>query len=229
MLKRAHAMRKLYHKPLCPYCCKCMIALGEKKLDFTPHLELPWKKRPEFLKLNPAATVPVLVDEQNIIIPTSEAIVEYLDEAYQVASLFGKDIYIRAEIRRLIAWFDIKFCHEVTKKIVFEKISKRQMGLGAPDMKVIRQGVHNLEFHMDYLSSLLSKRRWFGGDFFSAADAAGSGHISCLDYFASINWAQWPIVKEWYARVKSRPSVRPILQTRISTVNPPDYYEDPDF
>ena len=222
-------MRRLYYNPLSPFCRKCTIALGEKKLDFSLHLELPWKKRPEFLKLNPAGTLPVLVDEQNIVIPSSNAIIEYLDESYEVGSLFSKDIYTRAEVRHLLVWFDEKFFQEVTKKIVFEKVAKRQMGLGAPEMSVIRQGVQNLNFHMDYISNLLSKRRWFGGEFFSAADAAAAGHISSVDYFDIINWAQWPIAKEWYARVKSRPSVRFVLKMRVSVVSPPEYYEDPDF
>ena len=222
-------MRKLYHLWLCPFSRKVRICLKEKKLDFELYLELPWKRSPELLALNPLAQVPVLVDEQNIVICDSGVIVEYLDEAYDTGSLFSRDIYYRAEVRRISAWFDNNFYQEVTKKIVFERTMKRHLGLGAPDVKVIRQGMSNLKHHIDYMNHLLSKRKWLAGDTFSMADIVAGANISAIDYLGSINWSEHEVLKEWYVRFKSRPSMRNILQEKISTFVPPDYYSNLDF
>ena len=47
---------------------------------------------------------------------------------------------IRAEVRRLVAWFDKKFDSEVTRNLVDEKIMKRFLGLGEPNGQAIRAG-----------------------------------------------------------------------------------------
>ena len=85
-------MRRLYHIPLSPFCRKVRVALAEKGLGFELRTELPWDRRPEFLALNPAGEVPLLVEEdERIVIPDSQAICEYLDEAYPDRRLMGFD------------------------------------------------------------------------------------------------------------------------------------------
>jgi glutathione S-transferase len=44
-----------------------------------------------------------------------------------------------------------------------------------------------------------------------------------------VDWALNDAAKDWYARVKSRPSFRPLLQDRISGLIPPGHYADLDF
>ena len=38
------------------------------------------------------------------------------------------------------------------------------------------------------------------------ADFAAAAHLSCLDYTGDVPWKLWPVVRDWYARIKSRPS-----------------------
>lgn len=56
-------------------------------------------KKPEFLALNPAGTVPVLTDG-DLVLTQSVAILEYLTELHPDAGLHGADIVERAEVRR---------------------------------------------------------------------------------------------------------------------------------
>ena len=108
-------MRILYHLPVSSFCRKVRLALAEKGLGFELHTEYPWQRRSEFVQLNPAAQVPVLVEETaRHVISDSQAICEYLDEAYPDRRLIGFDPAARAEVRRLVAWFDQKFQREVT-------------------------------------------------------------------------------------------------------------------
>jgi glutathione S-transferase len=67
------------------------------------------------------------------------------------------------------------------------------------------------------------------GDNFSLADIAAAAQISCVDYVGSIKWDDYPIVKDWYVRIKSRPSFRDILADRIPNIAPPPYYQELDF
>ncbi len=223
-------MRTLYHIFLAPQCRKVRIALKEKGLDFRLKAEKVWERREEFLRINPAGQVPVLVDENDAVLCDSYAICEYLDEAYpDTVGLFGDDPATRAEVRRLVAWFDDKFNREVTENLVGEKIMKRFLGLGAPDSGAIRAGKANIHYHLDYIGYLTDRRKWLAGDAFSLADMAAGAHLSCLDYIAEVPWTEHPGAKEWYQRIKSRPSFRPLLADHIPGAPPPRHYADLDF
>src|SRR5580658_10907397 len=99
-------MRLLYHLWLSPTSRKIRVVLQEKALDFTMKVEKTWERRPEFLALNPAGEVPVLIEPDGTVLAGTEAIVEYLDEAYREKLLIGINPVDRAEVRRLTAWFD---------------------------------------------------------------------------------------------------------------------------
>lgn len=224
-------MRRLYHIPLSPFCRKVRIALAEKGLGFELRTELPWERRPEFLALNPAAEVPVLVEEgERLVIADSQVICEYLDEAYPDRRLMGFDPALRAETRRLIAWFDHKFQREVTAYILYEKVNKRLTSQSSnPSGDTIRAGQANLRVHMNYIAWLVERRRWLAGEEFGLADIVAAAQLSCLDYLGAVPWDDFPAVKEWYAPVKSRPSFRPILADRVAGLTPPAHYLDLDF
>lgn len=222
-------MRILYHLPLSPYARKVRLALAEKRIPFELLVERVWERRPEFLEMNPACTVPVLQEENGFVIADSYAICEYLDEAYPDVTLFGRTLAERVEVRRLVAWFDGKFGSEVTRNLAYEKQMKRLLGQGNPDASFIRAGYANLRPHLDYLGWLAESRAWLAGPQISLADFAAAAHLSVLDYIGDIDWSMNEAAKEWYARMKSRPAFRPLLADRVSGVAPPPHYADLDF
>ena len=73
-------MRRLFHLPLSPFSRKVRLVLGEKRIETELVEELPWDRRIDFLRLNPAGEVPVFVDEDGQTIADSTAICEYLEE-----------------------------------------------------------------------------------------------------------------------------------------------------
>ena len=222
-------MRVLYHLPLSPFARKVRLVLGEKKLPFELQLEKVWERRPEYLDLNPAGTVPTLVEEKGLIIPDSGVICEYLEEAYPEAPLLGRTLAERVEVRRLVAWFDGRFAREVTANLLGEKFMKRLSGRGNPDANALRAGYANMRGHLEYLGWLSETRKWLGGDALSLADFAAAAHLSALDFAGDVDWSISPAAKDWYARVKSRPSFRPLLADRVPGVIPPAHYADLDF
>lgn len=225
-------MRILYHYPLCPYSRKIRFVLAEKKLDFTLELERYWEKRPEFMHLNAAGQVPVLIDLNGSVLADSGAIAEYLEEAYGDRPLIGEGLSQRAEVRRLIAWFDGPFGQTVSTRLVFEKGIKRYLksnGPSGPDSGAIRQAKNALHSHLDYIAWLVDRRNWLAGDDFSLADITAAVHLSVVDYLGDVPWDTYPLSKEWYARIKSRPSFRSFLQDRVPGLMPAPHYTDLDF
>ena len=221
-------MRVLYHTPLHPGCRKTRLQLQEKGLAFELKTEQTWQRREGFLRLNPAGEVPVLV-EDGAVIAEAPVISEFLEEAYPEIDLLGADPFARAETRRLVWWFDGKFHEEVTRNLVDEKILKRLMRSGQPDSQAIRCGHANVGYHLEYIAWLCDRRTWLAGDGFSLADIAAAAQLSAVDYLGDVPWENVPGAKDWYARVKSRPSMRGILAETIPGFPPPTHYADLDF
>jgi len=224
-------MRTLYHYGLCPFSRKVRIVLAEKKLDFELEVERIWERRPEFISLNPAGKVPLLVDLNGTMIMDSMAITEYLDEAYPERNLIGNELTQRAEVRRLVAWFDDKFAQEVSVSLVLEKVLKKHMykDLSGPNSAVLRLIKNNIHDHLSYISWLVDRRNWLAGDEFSLADVTAAAHLSVVDYLGDVPWDKHELAKDWYVRIKSRPSFRTLLAERLPGLLPSEHYCDLDF
>jgi glutathione S-transferase len=222
-------MRVLYHMPLSPYARKVRLVLSEKRLPFELKMEKVWERRPEYLEMNAAGTVPTLVEDNGLVIPDSAVICEYLDEAYPDSGLIGRTLAERVEVRRLAAWFDGKFAAEVTGNLYGEKHLRRLTGRGNPDPSAIRMGYAAVRYHLDYIGWLAETRKWLAGSMLSVADFAAAAHLSTLDFLGEVDWAVSASAKEWFARMKSRPSFRGVLADRVPGMSAPAHYADLDF
>ncbi|WP_299949985.1 glutathione S-transferase family protein [uncultured Ruegeria sp.] len=221
-------MARLFHVPLSPYCRKVRLSLAEKKIEVELVEERYWEQDPDFLRRNPAGKVPVLrLDGQ--IMAESVAICEYIEETRPEPPLMPKKPEARYEVRRLVGWFDDKFHHEVTSKLLYERVNKKVIGQGYPDSKNIKEGARAIKYHLDYMAWLLDHRRWLAGDQMTLADFAAAAHLSALDYISDVDWNRSAAVKDWYAKIKSRPAFRSILADQISGFRPPPHYADLDF
>ena len=221
-------MLRLYHVPLSPFCRKVRLVLAEKKMDVELIEERYWEQSTEFLRRNPAGKVPILRHE-GALLTESTPICEYIDELNPEPSLIPKDAKARYEMRRLVSWFDDKFHHEVTSNLLYERVNKKVSGQGFPDSKNIKEGVRKIKYHLDYMAWLLEHRRWLAGDTMTLADFAAAAHLSSLDYISDVDWNRSSVVKDWYAKIKSRPAFRNILSDQVSGFPPPRHYNDLDF
>jgi glutathione S-transferase len=226
-------MRQLYHLPISPACRKVRLALAEKSIEFELVEERDWERRPELLMMNPAGEVPVLVEEDGEPLCGTVAITEYLEEISSEVKLLPEDPRARAEVRRLVDWFDRKFEAEVSGGLIFEKVTRRFLGAneggGAPEMSVVRAALHNLRYHLDYICYLMEERNWLAGDALTLADITAAAHLSCLDYVGDVPWNQYQGAKDWYAKIKSRPSFRGLLADHMPGMPPPKLYANLDF
>ena len=224
--------RTLHHFPLDPASRQVRLALGEKRLAFGEVQVRYWERPKSLTALNASGLIPVLVESEDgkeLVLCESRAILDHLEEVAPEPALLGRAADERAEARRLLQWFDRKFEYEASGYILHEKMEKRLLGMGAPDLANLRQGRDGLRSHMFYIDKLLQEREWLAGRRLSLADFAAAAHLSVIDYFGDVTWGDFPSVKTWYMKLKSRPCFRPLLADRWPGLAPAKHYDDLDF
>src|SRR5262245_48074051 len=227
-------MPRLHHFTLDPYSRRMRLALNEYGATLELRDEEPWAPSADLFNLNPAGTLPVLVEDDGSAVNGIEALSEYLEETHNGSiSLIQGDAKGRAEVRRLVGWFDTKFYAEVTEPVLTEKVIRRfmprELGGGSPEMTRVRKGLDLLKAHLDYIGRVADRRNWLAGNDLSLADLAGAAHLSAIDYIGDVPWADFPSAKAWFQRLKSRPSYRPLLTDSVRGLPPAASYTDLDF
>ena len=230
-------MITLYHHPMSAGSRAIRLLLSEYGEEPELVEENLWEGRTAFLEMNPAASLPVLVERDEPPVIGATVAAEYLDETIGTMKrnhrLYPEGSTRRAEMRRLVDWAFIKMEEEVTRYIVSEKVTKRLMpanaGGGVPDSAALRYSRNNMKYHMKYLGWLATTRKWMAGDKMTFADLAIASSLSVLDYLGEVEWTEDGALKDWYAKMKSRPSFRPLLAERLRGMPPVSHYVDLDF
>jgi glutathione S-transferase len=230
-------MMRLMHHPFCPHSRYVRLLLSESGIPLELFEEKTWLRREEFLRLNPAGTTPVLIADESLPVPGATVIAEFVDDVCGASMgqrrLLPGDTRARIEVRRLAEWFNEKFYVEVSGPFATERIFKRLIppadGGGTPDGSALRAAGVNLAYHLDYIRWLLTKEDWLAGEKMSLADLAAAAHLSIVDYLGQLSWNVQDRAKEWYARVKCRPSFLPLLEHTIPGLAPPPTYTQVDL
>ena len=224
-------MMKLYHWPLDPAARTVRLALGEKRLAFEPVETRPWATHPEVERLAPGAAAPALLasgEDGRIVLLGSHAILEHLEETSASVRLLSSARQERAEARRLWRWCEDAFS-AVNQTLLAERVSQWVRRDREPDSTALRRGAHALRGRLTFLNALAEQRSYLAGRHLSLADLSAAAQLSSLDYFGDMDWATVPDLKSWYARLKSRPSFRPLLSERIDGTRAAGHYANLDF
>lgn len=227
----------VYHMVLDPASRRARLLFCELAIPFQVKIINPKQDAEKLLALNPAAQLPVVHMADGLALLGSAAIEGFVfdqlhsdpDLAKKLPNFLPQDPGLRAEIRRLCSWISEKLALEAVDIIVFEKITKQAEKIGQPDPAQLRIAKTNLAVHVAYFSYLLDQRRWLAGDELSLADFYLTASMSILDYLGEIEWAEHTQLKNWYAIMKSRPSMRDILQDRWVGMLPVSWYDNLDF
>ena len=224
-------MRKLFQYPLSGLSRIVRVILAEKRLDYEMVYETPWDPSDEMLEHSVSGEMPLLVDTSGLAVYGNSAIREYLEEVYPDKPLIGADYQQRAEARKIADWFLKAFYDDAYYPIIKERVLKRFIKDidKRPEPARIREAGRKIDNYMEYMAWLLDRRNWLAGRDFSIADISASALISVLDYLGIIRWEKYELVKNWYVRIKSRPSFRSILQDSLPQIPAAEYYTNLDF
>jgi glutathione S-transferase len=230
-------MLTLFHHPICPHSRFVRLVLEEYGLPVRLIEERVWERRPDFLMLNPAGTTPVMVEEGVPAMPGAGLIAEYIDETRGAGAaerrLISSECGARIEVRRLMGWFNDKFFEEASGPLVMERVYKRYIaagsGGGPPDTETLRAAKSNIKYHLAYIGWLVRTRDWLAGDSLTYADLSAAAHLSVADYLGDVPWDEDETAKNWYARIKSRPSFRALLAEALPGLPPSQSYANLDF
>ncbi len=192
-------------------------------------IEKPWERRTEFMALSPIGEVPLLVLKEGFALSDPHAICEYVEEIKDRPAMIGDAVEQKAKVRSLSGFFDRVFYADVGMTLLGEKALKRLQGMGMPNATAIRNGYAALDEHMKYINWLAEQNNWLAGDDLTLADLSAAAQLSVIDYLGDIMWDKYDEARLWYARIKSRPSFRPLLADHIAGLPPPAHYANLDF
>jgi glutathione S-transferase len=213
-------MRRLTHFLLSPPSRFARLLIGEKRLACD--LAVPDEGM---------SHLPIFTDLDGTSAQGLWAIVDHLEGTYGDQPLIPEDPVPRAETLRLLDWSMGPLLDAVVRRIVYEKASPRYTGASTqrtPDMLVIRAGREALRPVLAEIGASAERKGYLACRECSLGDLAVAANLSALDYFGEVPWADFSTAAEWYVRLKSRPSFRPLLSDRIPGQPPVMHYAELD-
>lgn len=214
-------MRRLVHLLMSPPCRLVRLALTEKRIPV--QLVAP---------SDPLAHLPVLIELDSRSLTGLWAIVDHLEALQPEPSLFPEDASERAEALRVLDYLMGSFNEEASKPILYQKAPQVHTGAPVrqpPDMQTLRNGRAALRNALQTMGRLADEHGFLAARDLSIADLALAAHLSALDYFGEVPWAEFQPLMEWYLRIKSRPAFRTLLGDRVPGQPPVMHYAVLDF
>lgn len=239
-------MLKLYHGKGSVCSVKVRIGLAEKCLNWESFLiDLPKGEQfaPDYLKLNPNAVVPTLVDGDFVVIESS-VILQYIDNLNDDYILMPTDVKARTiTLIWLLRCLDIhaaintmtfstvgrekiiavKTAEEIEKsinKMPNPKAASKRLDLinnGLSSQHVVADffTLHRL---LDDMQTALEKSTWLTGNNYQMADTALIAYVDRLDRLGMSGlWEQrFPAISNWLEASKARPSYETALDPFVS-------------
>ena len=233
-------MLELWHEWNSVHSCKVRVVLAEKGLAWKDkRVELLKLEQldPEYLKLNPNATVPTLLHDGRAVYESS-IICEYLDEAFPKPALMPADPHGRAEARRWLKYHD-EVAHAALRKVSLQLLFKpalkafppagmearlrnhpnperargfRESAISPVDYGVVGESIAQCVKIAVRIDGALAQNPWLGGESFGMADVAMAPFAERIDNLdMRFVWAPFPRVAAWADRTLARASVRASL------------------
>jgi glutathione S-transferase len=241
--EREESVLELYHNINSVCAQKVRIALKQKGQEAKDHiLTLRGdQNEPGYLKLNPNGVVPTLIHD-GVPIVESSLILYYIDEVFPDPPLMPKEPRLRHRVRMYNKLID-EYLHnactiltfatafrpnflKMTREAWLAEINKAPLKRRAEYKRsVIEHGLDS-EFVIDalaqhrkllsWMADSLKDDAYLAGDSFSNADCAVIPYILRLELLKLDGmWAQSPAIADWWARMRTRPSVKATIFDRM--------------
>jgi glutathione S-transferase len=166
--------------------------------------------QPAFSAINPNQAVPVLEDG-DFRLTESSAILKYLAEKAG-SPAYPHELQQRSRINERMDWFNTSLSRELCYGFVYPQVMPTHK---RPDEHAQRQTLawarRNAVRWLDVLNErwLGTSNRFVCGERITIADYLGIAHIT-VGEVARVDYARWPSVASWIARMKDRPTWAPV-------------------
>jgi glutathione S-transferase len=199
---------KLYGFPASPNTWKVRALAAHLKLPLELELVDLGKgaqRAPSYLAINPTGRTPTLIDG-DFTLWESNAILQYL-AGKAGPSLYPNDARIRADISRWQFWQIAHWSGEVFAPLLFQRLVKKFLNLGAPDEAVVNKALEALDKEAGVLDAHLAGSKYVVGEQLTVADFAVSAPMFYAEQ-AGIPLAPYANVRAWFGRVAALPCWR---------------------
>jgi glutathione S-transferase len=198
---------KLYYAPASSYSQRVLIALYEKKANFTAievNLFDP-EAREEYMQINLFAKIPTLVTDKGNVIFEANIIIEYLDQHFPSTShLIPADPEQALEVRMLERMIDVYV--NSGREALF---ADTQRPVEERGKKEVIKAKRLLETALAMLNEKLASRTYLGGEELAIADCAAAPTLAYLRMV--YNYNHFDNLTNYVRRLESRPSVAQVF------------------
>lgn len=199
-------MVTLYTTPLSANGRKALAASLQLGLDPKVMLVNVYKgegRASDYLSVNPQGKVPSLVDG-SLMLWESNAILQYLAEAYGDNRLWSTDPKRRADLSRWMFWESSHWQPTLTE--VMRPVVAQKLGL-APASPKAKADWSNPQFQSlaELLDIQLSDRLFIGGAELTIADFALAGMMTYA-HASEFPFESYPNIGKWYMRIEALPA-----------------------
>ncbi|HVD12713.1 MAG TPA: glutathione S-transferase family protein [Gaiellaceae bacterium] len=186
-------MPTLYTAERCPYAARARITLAEKGIAYDA-VEIDLADRPAWLyQKNPLGRVPVYEEDEGLVLPESEVIMEYLEERFPEPALWPDDPAERALGRLWLKRFDDR--------------------LGNAYYEARRgDGRDELDTRLAELDRALEAQPYLTGREYGLADIGYVPWILRARVNLGVELDSFPAVEAWLAGLTERPAVAAELE-----------------
>jgi glutathione S-transferase len=155
-------------------------------------------RKPDYLAINPNGMVPTL-DDDGFVLWESCAIQQYL--AAKAPDLFPSDPKARADVSRWQCW-DLAHWTRVTQTLVFERMFKKLIGMGEPDLAAIERGTKDFHRFAAVLDGHLAGRNYLVGNRVTLADLSVAVGLTYA-VPAGIPVGGYQNIQRWFASIEA--------------------------
>ncbi len=197
---------KLYYHPISTYSQKVLMALHEKELQFDGELVnlTDAAAREEYRKVYPLGKIPLLVRDDDWLIPESSIIIEYLDTHYDTGThLIPADKDKARQVRFMDRVVDLYLNDTIVTLLFQGRKPEDQRDPQRIETAQFRAGVM-----YEYLSRSLQGNDWLMGEF-SMADCAAAPAL--LYARQVLPFDDYENISTYWERLKTRPTYHKVL------------------
>lgn len=223
---------RLFGSGVSPYVRKVRVVMAEKALSHELVPVNPMQPSPEFRSLSPLGKIPVLVHErdgEDVVVPDSSIICDYLEHLHPEPSLVSAD----PEQRARTLWLEEHADGGAIPKLgppIFRGVVIAQLMGNQPDVeganRALRDDAPPL---LDYYERELGDAEYFVGDRLSLADIAiASPFVNFAHAGATVPVDRWPRMAAFLERMLARPSFAACLTEEEAFRRPADLDWGPD-